>query len=159
MKLTSLFKIKKKNNPFEASMPMDNPDIKIVEARFKGEPFFLGVGVSEQRELKGVAQVGTKGVKGQYQSQKDLKWRLYFNPDTLPKGFMSEDKLKDWMTSTVSAITGSADISSRNATFAKIGPQEIGELLRKAEWRNKSYPWIIRAYRERIRKLEKLKTQ
>jgi hypothetical protein len=42
----------KPKNPFEASMILDNPDIKIVEARYDNVPFFFGVGKPVQREKR-----------------------------------------------------------------------------------------------------------
>jgi len=40
-----------KKNPFEASMPIDNPDVKVVMA-FDENPFFIGIGTSKQGEVK-----------------------------------------------------------------------------------------------------------
>ncbi len=74
-------------------MPIDNPDIKLVEARYKGKPFFLAVGVSKQREVKGSGQLSmNEGVKGGYQTQKDLDWEVHYNMGALPSGFMSAQK-------------------------------------------------------------------
>lgn len=59
-------------------MPIDNPDIKVVEARYNEEPFFIGIGVSEQREKRVAGEVGLpKFGKGEYRTQKDLKWQLF----------------------------------------------------------------------------------
>ena len=66
------FKRKKKKNPFEASMPLDKPEVKIVEARYNEKPFIVAFGVAKKRDVKGAGGVGTEGVKGEYQSQKDL---------------------------------------------------------------------------------------
>ena len=65
------FKRKKKKNPFEASMLIDKPEFKMIEARYNENPFFFAVGTAKQREVKGAGGVGTEGVKGEYQSQKD----------------------------------------------------------------------------------------
>lgn len=104
------WKRKQKKNPFEASLILDNPDVKVVEARYKKKPFFIGVGISQQRDVKGVGEVGSKGLKGEYRTQKDLMWHLLYNPNVLPNGFMPMEKLKDWMASTVSAVSGSMSV-------------------------------------------------
>jgi hypothetical protein len=101
----------KKKKPFEASMPIDNPDVKVVTASYKGNPFFFGVGTSTQREVKGSGQANLKeGVKGEYQSQKDLKWDVFYNLGALPSGFVPAEKVKDFMASTVAVTSGSVAV-------------------------------------------------
>jgi hypothetical protein len=116
----------KKKNTFEASMEIDNPDIKIVTASYKKQPFFIGVGVSKQRELKGLGQVNlTEGVKGGYESQKDLNWELLYNPDALPKGFIPLEKAKGLMASTVAATSGSMAVFQPETTYKEALPVKL----------------------------------
>lgn len=100
-------------------MILDNPDIKIVEARYDNVPFFFGVGKSVQREKKvaGEVDVSKLGGKGEYQTQKNLEWQIYMNPGALPKGFMPEEKLRDWMAGTVSAVSGSMDVYNPSTKY------------------------------------------
>jgi hypothetical protein len=107
----------KKKNPFEASMPIDNPDVKVVTASFDEKPFFIGIGTSKQREVKGSGQVDlVEGVKGEYQSQKYLEWQLLYNPKVLPD-FMPMDRLKNWMAGTVAVTSGSIDVFTPQTKF------------------------------------------
>lgn len=112
------FKRKKKKNPFEASLLVDNPDIKVVEARFNEKPFLIAVGKSEQREKKVVGEVRLPRIgKGEYQSQKDMKWQVLYNRNALPSGFMPEERLKDWAASTTSAVSGSIEVFNSDTKF------------------------------------------
>jgi len=122
------FKQKKKKNPFEASMPLDKPEAKMVEARYREEPFLVAFGVAKQRDVKGAGGVGTAGVKGEYQSQKDLNWRVWYNPSVLPKGFMPEEKLKDWMAGTVAVASASSTIFSGATTFLETDKEKLEEV-------------------------------
>jgi len=56
-------KRKKKKNPIEASMPLDKPEVKMVEASYDEKPFFIGIGLAKKRNVKGAGGVGTEGVK------------------------------------------------------------------------------------------------
>ena len=163
---------KKGKNPFEASMLLDNPDIKLVEARYKNQPFFFGVGASKQRELRGAGEVMLpKGFKGEYQSQKDLKWNLYFNPKALPNGFMLIEKLKGWMAGTVSATSGSVSVFSEETKFIETEPvalMDIDKIMEEIADKIVSVPnvtteifWGDRGYRivteggiQRLKKIE-----
>jgi hypothetical protein len=120
----------KKKNTFEASMIFDNPDIKIVTASYKKQPFFIGVGLSKQREVKGSGQAGlTEGVKGEYKSQKDLNWELHYNFNALPSAFIPLEKAKGWMASTVAATSDNAAVFHPETTYKETPPVE----LRKAQ--------------------------
>lgn len=90
-------------------MPIDNPDIKVVEARYKEEPFFIGIGVSKQREKRVASEVSVPRLagKGEYQAQKDIEWQLLYNPKALPHGFMPIEALRELMASTTALTSGS----------------------------------------------------
>lgn len=128
MRLTKFWKKKKKKNPFQASMPLDKPEAQIVEASYKENPFFIGIGLAKKRDVKGAGGVGTQGVKGEYASQKDLDWRIWYNPNALPNGFMPEEKLKDWMAGTVSAVSGSVDVYREETEFVEAEPEELEKM-------------------------------
>ena len=98
-------------------------------------------------------------MKGEYQSQKDLKWSLYFNPNSLPKGFMPEEKLRDWMASTISAVSGATSVSLEKTRFAETKPEELNEILRRAQHLKKSLPWMERYYRELQKKIRIVKDE
>ena len=129
MRLSKWFKGKKSD--FEARLLIDNPDIKVVAASYKGNPFFVGVGISKQREIKGSGQAGLmEGLKGEYQSQKDLEWQLFYNVSALPPGFVPSEKLKDLMVSTVALTSGSITVYNSSTTgFEETNPEELRKLV------------------------------
>lgn len=131
MRIFQRKKKEKKKNPFVASMPLDNPDIKIVEARYADVPFFIGVGTSKRRgkRIVGGVEAVKLGGKGEYQAQKELEWRIYINPTALPEGFMPEEKLKDWVAGTVSGVSGSMDVFSTSTKYEEALPQDVRNLL------------------------------
>lgn len=109
-----------KKNPFDASLILDNPDIKIVEARYNEKPVFFGVGTSKQRENEIAASVGTEGTGGKYAIQKELEWRMYYNKNNMPTGFIPIEKLEDWMKGTTAVVSGS--ISAYGTTSQNFKP-------------------------------------
>lgn len=111
-------------------MPIDNPDLKIIEARYKEQPFFIGIGASKQREVKGAGGVGSQGVKGEYQSQKDLNWQCLYNLKALPEGFMTEEKLKDFMASTVSVVSGGSSVVTK---YTETEPEKLKKFVKEVE--------------------------
>lgn len=122
------FKRKKRKNPFEASMPLDKPEAKVVEARYQGKPFLVAFGKAKQREVKGAGGVGTEGVKGEYQSQKDLNWQVLYNLKALPSGFIPEEKLEDWMAGTISVASGgNATVFNEDTRFIEADPTKLEE--------------------------------
>jgi hypothetical protein len=123
---------KKGKNPFEASMPVDNPDVKIVTASYKNKPFFIGIGLSKQREIKGKGAVTIpKGAKAEYQSQKDLDWRLLYNPKVLPPGFTTFEKAKEFMASTVAATSGNAGVYQSETKYDETKPEQLKKIEQK----------------------------
>jgi len=121
------FKRKKKKNPFEASMLLDKPEVKMVEARYNEKPFLVALGVAKQRDVKGAGGLGTEGVKGEYQSQKDLDWRILYNMNALPSGFMTEENLKNWMAGTVAVTSGSIDVFNPSTEFIESEEDKLRE--------------------------------
>ena len=121
-------KRKKKKNPFEASLLIDNPDIKVVEARFDEKPFLIAVGKSEQRKKKVVGEVRLPLVgKGEYQSQKDLKWQVMYNLNALPPGFIPEEKLQGWIGGTVALTSGSIAVFKPETKFIEMDQEKWEE--------------------------------
>ena len=121
------FKRKKRKNPFEASMPLDKPEVKVVEARYNEKPFLIAFGKAKQREVKGAGGVGTDGIKGEIQSQKDLDWQVLYNLKVLPEGFMPEEKLKDWIGGTVALTSGSIDVFNPDTEFIEADLTKLEE--------------------------------
>lgn len=122
----------KKKNPFEASMLIDNPDVKVVTASYNEKPFFIAMGTSEQRQVEGAAkfELLKGGGEGKYQSQKALKWNILYNPKVLPD-FMPIEKVKDFVASTASVTSGSIDVFQAETEFKEAEPEELQEYLRR----------------------------
>ncbi len=47
MRLPRWLKKRKGKNPFEGSLIIDNPDIKVVEAKYDKKPVLLAIGTSK----------------------------------------------------------------------------------------------------------------
>lgn len=121
-----LKKKKEKESPFDASMPIDNPDIKVVEGRYKGKPFVIGVGVSTQRETKGVGEISIPtGGKVGYATQKDLQWQLFYNMGALPSGFVPAEKVLGFMAGTVTLASGSFAALSGETKFIETSEEKL----------------------------------
>jgi len=121
----------KRKKEFEAEMPVDNPDVKVVTTSYKGKPFFVGVGISKQREVKGSGQLSpTEGAKAEYQSQKDLDWQLFYNLGALPSGFIPAEKVKDFMAGTVAVTSGNATVYSPQTEFEEVDKDKLDYLER-----------------------------
>lgn len=108
-------------------MPLDKPEAKMVEARFNEKPFIVAFGVAKKRDVKGAGGVGTDGIKGEIQSQKDLDWRVLYNLKALPEGFMPQERLKDWVASTVSAVSGSIGVFNADTKFIETEEEKLEE--------------------------------
>ena len=121
-------KRKKKKNPIEASMPLDKPEVKMVEASYNETPFFIGIGLAKKRDVKGTGGVGTEGIKGEYESQKDLEWRILYNPNALPSGFMPEERIQNWIGGTVAITSGSIAVFNPQTRFEETTKARLREL-------------------------------
>jgi hypothetical protein len=119
MRLPKWLKRRKGKNPFEGSLIIDNPDIKVVEAKYDNKPVLLAVGTSKQRELKISGKGDAEGIGGKYQSQKDLEWQVLFNPKALPD-FIPLEKAKELMAGTVAVSSADASVYSSNTKFIEI---------------------------------------
>jgi len=109
MQLPRWLRKRKGKNPFEGSLIVDNPDIKVVEAKYDAKPVLLAIGTSKQRELTISGKGNTEGLGAKYQIQKDLEWQVLYNPKALPD-FIPIEKAKDLMTGTIAISSGSAAV-------------------------------------------------
>jgi hypothetical protein len=115
----------KRKSPFEASVLIDKPDVKVVTASYYQRPFFIAMGTSEQRQVKGMAKMELPvGGEGKYQSQTVLKWNILYNPKVLPD-FMPIERIKDLVTSTTSIASGSIDVFRKKTELTEAGASEI----------------------------------
>ena len=129
-------------------MPLDKPEVKMVEARYNEEPFLVAFGVAKQRDVKGTGGIGTEGVKGEYESQKDLNWRVWYNPKALPEGFMPEEKLKDWMAGTVSIVSGGATVVTEVTEFTETESEKLDKFAKEVEELEEAE---LRVFKDKVR--------
>ncbi len=97
----------KKPSPFEASMPLDTDEIKIVEARYNEQPVFFGVGRATDisTQVRGEVTVSELGGSGEYKKERTYQWEYWYNPSVIP-GFLPLEKAKELMVGTVSLVSG-----------------------------------------------------
>ena len=124
MNLRKWLRNRKSKNAFEGSMIVDNPDIKVVEANYNNNPILLAVGTSKQRELSISGKGSTEGLAGKYTTQKDLEWKILYNPKALPD-FIPIEKAKDLMAGTVAVSSGSAGVFSPNTKYLETTNQQL----------------------------------
>jgi len=129
MRLPMWLKRRKGKNPFEGSLIVDNPDIKVVEATYDTKPVLLAVGTSKQRELKVSGKGNTDGLGAQYRTQKDLDWQVLFNPKALPD-FIPIEKAKELMAGTIAVSSGSAAVFSPKTEFKELDKDKLDYLER-----------------------------
>jgi hypothetical protein len=124
------WKKEKPEKDFQASLIIDNPDIKMLIARFEDQPFFFAVGVSEQRLTEVEAEAGLTGGKAGYRSGKGLIWYLRYNPKVL-RDFVPFEKSKELMANVTSAVSGSMSVYDTRTDFQPIAKDEDIEYFRR----------------------------
>jgi hypothetical protein len=132
MLFSRIFK-KKEKKQFKASLVLDSPDIKIVEASYKNKPIFFAIGTSTERDRRITAGGDITGAKGEYQAQKRLKWHLIYNPENMP-GFIPIERFKSLMAGITAAVSGSKSVyegSTRYETFKTSHYNNIIKTLQK----------------------------
>src|SRR5512136_2392498 len=97
----------KGKNPFEGSLIIDLPDIKVVEASFNKKLVLFGVGASKKRITAVSGEGSAEGIGAKYIT--DLEWKIFYDSTTL-LNFMPIDKAKDLMAGTVALSSGSGSV-------------------------------------------------
>lgn len=99
--------LKRKKNPFEASLILDKEGVKIVEAQYKDKPIFFGCGTAKKqaKEIKGEGGLAPPLVKGGYQYGGEYDWALFFNPNNMP-GFLPMDDFRALATTSTTLASG-----------------------------------------------------
>jgi hypothetical protein len=103
----------KGKNPFEASLIIDVPDIKVVEASFNGKPVLLAVGTSQQPE--------TASSGG---GEKGLEWKIFYDRSILP-AFIPKGKSMDFLAGTVAVSSGSASVYDAGTKYIASGDRPV----------------------------------
>lgn len=130
MRLPKWLKRQGTKNLFEASMVIDNADIKLIEAKYDRKPVLLAIGTSKQRELNVSGKGSTQGIGAEYKIQKDLEWKVYFNPKTLPD-FIPIDKLDQVTAGTISVASAGAASFSGKLEKEEITKESLNKVIFK----------------------------
>ena len=108
----------KGKNPFEGSLIIDIPDIKVVEASFNKKLVLFAVGTSKQSETAVLGEASAEGNGAKYGT--DLEWKIFYDPTALPN-FIPIDKAKDLMAGTVAVSSGSGSVYNTGTIYVASG--------------------------------------
>jgi len=108
----------KGKNPFEASLIIDVPDIKVVEASFNKKLVFVAVGTLPQHET--VVSEGGNATSIVEKHTTDFKWRIFYDSNALPD-FIPVDIAKDFMAGTVAMSSGTASVYDAGTIYIPSG--------------------------------------
>ena len=108
----------KGKNPFEGSLIIDIPDIKVVEASFNKKLVLFAVGTSKQSETAVSGEGSAEGNGAKYGT--DLEWKIFYDPTALPN-FIPIDKARNFMAGTVAVSSGSASVYNTGTVYIASG--------------------------------------
>ncbi len=81
----------------DASLLLNDADLKYGETRYNGQPFYFSVGAAKQRETQNAGKVilpmPIMGVV-ESDSKREWEWSHFINLKALPEGFMPVENVK-----------------------------------------------------------------
>lgn len=107
----------KGKNLFEASLIIDIPEIKVVEATFNHHTVFFAVGKPKQNE-PAVSDEEAQSNEGK--SSKEFVWKIFYDSTALPD-FMPIGKVFDLMAGSVAISSGSPSSNENGTVFIASG--------------------------------------
>ncbi|MBO3802966.1 MAG: hypothetical protein JTT11_03700 [Candidatus Brockarchaeota archaeon] len=110
----------KGKNVFEASLIIDVPGVKVVEATFNDEPVLFAIGTARQRAVPGGKATAAGEGRGN-----DLEWRVFYDSASLP-GFMPIDRAKEFMAGAVALSSLTASVYGEGTVFVASGKRSKG---------------------------------
>jgi hypothetical protein len=108
----------KGKNPFEGSLIIDTPDIKVVEASFNNKLVLFAVGTLPRHETVVSGEKSAAAIEEKHKT--DLEWRVFYDSTALPD-FMPIDKAKDFMAGTVAVSSGTASVYDAGTVYIASG--------------------------------------
>ena len=111
----------KEEEPFEGSLIIDIPEIKIVEANFNNRLFLLAIGTLPRRKtvVSGEgSDAATEDKRGT--DETDLEWKIFYDSTAL-LDIMPIEKAKDFMAGTVAVSSGSASVHDSGTIYIASG--------------------------------------
>lgn len=111
----------KGKNPFEGSLIIDIPEIKVVEASYNKKLVLFAVGTSSRRDtvVSGEGEGGAEAIRGM-EDGKNLEWRIFYDSTALPN-FMPIDKAKDFMAGAVAISSLTTSVYNASTIFIASG--------------------------------------
>lgn len=108
----------KGKNPFEGSLIIDIPDIKVVEASFNKKLVLFAVGTLPRRETVVSGEGSAATIREKYGT--DLEWKIFYDSTVLPN-FIPIDKAKDFMAGTVAVSSETASVYNAGTIYVASG--------------------------------------
>jgi hypothetical protein len=108
----------KGTNLFEASLIIDIPDIKVVEASFNEQLVLFAVGTLPRRETIASGEGSATGIGEKYGNH--LEWKIFYDSTALPD-FIPIGKAKDFMAGTVAVSSGTASVYDVSTVYIASG--------------------------------------
>jgi hypothetical protein len=108
----------KGKNPFEGSLIIDIPDIKVVEASLDKKLVLFAVGTLPRRETVVSGEGSAAAIGEKYGT--DLEWKIFYDSTVLPD-FIPIDKAKNFMAGTVAVSSGSASVYDAGTVYIASG--------------------------------------
>ena len=108
----------KGKNPFEASLIIDIPEIKVVEATLNQNPIFFAVGKYEQNQTTVSADAGAE--ETEVKSKTDFVWKIFYDSAALPNS-IPIGKALDFMAGTVAVSSGSLSVYEKGTAYIASG--------------------------------------
>ncbi len=99
-------------NPLEASLLIDIPEVKVVEASFNKELTVLALGTSKQ--------TGTTDHSEEAIKKNETEWRIFFDSTIISKCMPSEEA-RAFLAGIVAASTGEDSVYNANTTYIPSG--------------------------------------
>ena len=97
----------KGKNLLEASLIIDIPDIKVVEASFNEKLVLFAIGTLPRGEKIGLGKAGAEPVGEKYATE--MEWKIFYDSTVFP-AFIPVDKAKVFMAGAVAVSSGTASV-------------------------------------------------
>ncbi len=108
----------KGKNPFEGSLIIDLPEIKVVEASFNKKPVLFAVGTLQRHGIV-LSEEGNAAVVGKKHAAV-LKWKIFYDSSVLA-GFIPIDRAEDFMAGAVAVSSGTASVYDVGTVYIPSG--------------------------------------
>jgi hypothetical protein len=99
----------RKKRGLDANLVLDNPDIKIVQAKIDGEVAWFGYGTARRSETviggKVSLEPGGPGISAGGGRERELDWFFFYNPKQMGN-YVTQDQIQNALAVNVTTVTG-----------------------------------------------------